>query len=211
MPSAAVETNPLAGRVFEGEAAAVLATLRRSKNKTVVEGCQRELRALSAAADFYDLWGEAHQELSLGRMTEHRRREAEVDLLLDAVIDVATSFPQDHWRKTMATRFFQLLAECARCMLAATQQFHPVMFRELINEGWRALGRAEELGWALEQSHESGARGGGEGVRRTTSELRAALLEGTAVGTIEELAQRYEMSTRNVSFAKAWARRRQPI
>lgn len=168
------------------------------------QGC-----AVLAAWDLHDLICATRAEVKRGRMTEHLRREPEIDLLLEAVVNVGSGFPDEYLHKLTATRFFEFVGVAARCMLTATNEFHPVQFRALLNDGWFNLGRAEEVGYSIEGSHESAKKAGKGNERRSTKELRAALLEGTLLGTIEEIAEKRHMTPRNVLFVKADMRRRQ--
>lgn len=195
--------------VFEAEVLALEAQMARTRSAKKRATLANQGCALLAAWTLHGLILDIRKEVSRERMTEHRRREPEVDLLLETLVNVAFSFPDEFLHKATATRFFELLGDVARNILSGTTEFHPVIFRQALNDGWCNLGRAQEVAYAMERAHETGSKGGTEGTSISTTELRKALLEGTITGTIEEIAEQRFMSTRNVDFAKAYVRRRQ--
>lgn len=192
---------------FEEQVAALEAQMARTRSAKKQAHYENQGCAVIAAWNLHSLIVEIREELSRGRMTEHRRREAEIDTLLEAIVNVGSNFPDEYLHKSMATRFFAVLCDAAGCILSTTKEFHPVVFRTSLNDGWWHLGRAEEVAYGIERAHETGSKGGIEHTGIATKELRAALLEGTVAGTIEDIAENRHMSPRNVLFAKAHSRR----
>jgi hypothetical protein len=211
MPLPQPEANPLAGRIFEQEVATILRRKARSKSADKQDELARQIVTLIAAATLHEVLLEVHAQMARREMVEQTRREAEVELLVEVTEEISYSFPDDYLKQRMAPRFFELLADTARCVLAATKESHPVTFRALLNDGWRCVGRAEEVAWSMEWANDTGYRSGTKTASRDAKALRAALLEGTATGTIEDMAERHNMSPRNVSYIKASIRKRQAI
>lgn len=211
MPLPEPEANPLAGRIFEEDVAAIQRKMAQSKSADKKKFFANQIAALVAAANFEESLTEAEDELARGKMVEQRRRESEVELVLEEIKNVAYSFPDDYLHQVMSPRFFELLADAARSIVAATKEFHPVSFRAFLNDSWRFIGRAEEVAWSMERAHESGHVSGTKAASMGANALRAAILEGTATGTIEVMAERHNMEPRNVLFIKASIRKRQAI